>query len=272
MHRAFSVAPVPSVHLPPNCRPITRPSIGVARRRRPVPTVRVRPDATAEVLHAPCVVRSRRSTTCVHRRARCRGGTRVLLRGELERSVAPRDEHVQRLVACRLGDLDVDVDGARPGAGAGGVGPRREAGGVGRLVDAQSEAPRRVRHDAGAHLLGQCESLGRTASARRPWPGAGGVLHDPHVGQPGVVDVGVHERHDDLVGDRCTSSPTASCGRDGRCRLARSIGCRDQPRAAGVRRPRASHRSTGSVISRSTLPVTFPMAFRTLRDEGWGTG
>ena len=26
MHRAFSVAPVPSVHFPPNCRPTSRPS------------------------------------------------------------------------------------------------------------------------------------------------------------------------------------------------------------------------------------------------------
>ena len=75
----------------------------------------------------------------------------------------------------------------------------------------------------------------------------------PHVGQPEVVDVRVHRRDHEVAGqDRPVVPPLVHA--EAAVRFARCSGRRDHPRADGFSDdPSATHRSTGSVSSRSDV-------------------
>ena len=248
----FSVKPVPSVHLPPICRPTT-PVVGAPAPPPQFHVVSVRPPAAADVEHAqaspvapsPPMVHVRSPTASAPAR---RAG--LVLRRELEPPRRPRDDDVERLVA--RGQLDRDVEARRVGRPSrSSVAARRVPSSSSVIVEVEtavaSDAQRRGARHARAGQAPRASGAATPARRSRRWrgrpttrrPARGSRRRRRRSTRRG------HRRGRPVVPPLVAAPPAAQVGPVQRHR--------DHPTALGTasRRPSGVARSTGAVSSRS---------------------
>src|SRR4029079_10719295 len=154
------------------------------------------PAPATDVEHPPRVAGTRADGSDVladHERAF--GRTRVVLRREVEQLVAPRDHHVERLVTGRQVYRDVEPARSTVAFGPGNADVR-----AGRVVgDVEIETvvrdAQRCRARSFRKSLAFRARYGNAVSARL----AGDEVGPPNVGQPDVIDVGIHGRNHEVA-------------------------------------------------------------------------
>ena len=181
-----------------------------ARAAAPIPGDARRPAAPAHIEDAPRVAVRTADRAAAPANRQCAGrGARLVLRREVEQLVAPRDDHVDRLVAGRKRDRHVERAGA-----AVGLGPRRdEVRAVFVVGDAQVEAVAIDRQRVRGRDLGQRDPFVWWHDDRAPAGFVRDEVGPPDVCEPEVIDVGVHRRDDEVAReDRPIVPPLVGAG------------------------------------------------------------